>query len=509
MCWPWDVSCNAGEAADSVTNTIFEEMAKSVADAVGKVVGELVTLWVEVPTPTIDGGAANDIGDPVGESDVYQVLGHVTWVGLVVAAVSMVFLGIMIATRVRRGEGFAAVGRAGLVLGGVILVGGASAIAARIIRVPESNGPSGFIQGSTLWILSALVVLSIIIGGAKMAWEQRAEPGRDLLKSLMTVIVVSGAALTVVGLLVSAGDAFSVGIIDASVEGGTAGLGAAMTGIVVTGGSTIGGFGGIPIAAIVVGLVILVVSFVQLVLMVARYAMLVVLAGVLPLSASFTNTEMGKTWMRKNVSWLLAFILYKPAVAIIYATAIRLTKEGVFGPKPDASIVDDVDPGAMVNTLAGLMLMVMGIIALPALMRFVTPAVGAIGGTAGGMAAGTMATGALDGGRLAGSRGDSGPHGAHGVGQSGPAGQAGASGSTGGAGSAGATAGAGAGAGAGGAGAGAGAGAGTGVEAGTEAGADAGAEAVLAGAVSGTAKAATDAAVGVAVSTAEGVHANG
>jgi hypothetical protein len=60
---------------------------------------------------------------------------------------------------------------------------------------------------------------------------------------------------------------------------------------------------------IVLGLIASLAAFVQIVLMVARSGMLVILAGILPISAAATNTEMGKGWFRKCVGWLVAFLL--------------------------------------------------------------------------------------------------------------------------------------------------------------------------------------------------------
>ena len=52
--------------------------------------------------------------------------------------------------------------------------------------------------------------------------------------------------------------------------------------------------------------------------------MLVILAGILPTTAAFTNTEMGRQWFQKAVGWTIAFILYKPAAAIVYSVAFLL-----------------------------------------------------------------------------------------------------------------------------------------------------------------------------------------
>jgi hypothetical protein len=141
--------------------------------------------------------------------------------------------------------------------------------------------------------------------------------------------------------------------------------------------------------AIVLGLIGLLASLVQVVLMVVRSGMLVILAGILPTTAAFTNTEMGKQWFQKAVGWTIAFILYKPAAAIVYSVAFLLMGNG-----------DGKD--VLIRSITGFTLMVVALFALPALMRFVTPMVGAVasgGGAGAGAAVGAMATGAVSLGR--------------------------------------------------------------------------------------------------------------
>jgi hypothetical protein len=234
----------------------------------------------------------------------------------------------------------------------------------------------GFLQGGLWWYMAAAAVLSVIVAGAKMAWEGRAEPGRELLKSLMTLVVVAGAGLTAISLAVAAADGFAKWIIDSSLDGTD--FGANITALL--GLSAVSGLGAIIV--IVLGLAAFVAALVQIGLMVVRGGMLVILAGILPLSASATNTEWGRTWFRKCVAWLVAFILYKPAAAIVYATAFRLAGSDMFG------------GDELMSAISGLVLMVLALVALPALMRFVTPMVGAIagGGSGGG---GMMAAGAI------------------------------------------------------------------------------------------------------------------
>jgi type IV secretion system protein TrbL len=267
----------------------------------------------------------------------------------------------------------------------------------------------GYIQGHLWWYMTGLAVCGVLVGCGRMAWEQRADAGRDVLRSLAVYVAVSGAGLTVIALAVSASDQFSTWIISQSVHGP---FGVQLTALLgLTAASS--GFGAILV--IVLGLLALLASLVQILLMVLRGGMLVILAGILPTTAAFTSTQAGRQWFRKSVSWLLAFILYKPAAAIVYATAFRLSSSNVFG------------SGGLLNVITGLSLMVLALLALPALMRFVTPMVGAVaaGGAgtmlaaAGGAAAVAMPSGALRSVsahlRGGGSEGGSGPQGSSGA----------------------------------------------------------------------------------------------
>lgn len=67
-----------------------------------------------------------------------------------------------------------------------------------------------YIQGSLKWYMLGLAVLGVIIGGARMAWEQRGEPGRELLKSLFTfALVYGGLGLGAISIGVEAADEFA------------------------------------------------------------------------------------------------------------------------------------------------------------------------------------------------------------------------------------------------------------------------------------------------------------
>jgi type IV secretion system protein TrbL len=254
--------------------------------------------------------------------------------------------------------------------------------------------PVAFLDGElTTWTLT-LAVLSVIIGGTRMVWEQRGAPLKDLLRSLMTLTLVSGMGLAVISILVVAADTFSSSIIEASTDG--KGFANSLKVLAVTSQEGVGVF-----ILIILGLVGLLTSLLQIVLMIVRSGMLVILAGILPTTAAFTNTEMGRQWFQKAVGWTIAFILYKPAAAIVYATAFKLMGS-----------LKGRD--ALLSSITGFALMMVAVLALPALMRFVTPMVGAVaagsgGGAAAGATVGAMATGAVSMGRSGSGRGNASP----------------------------------------------------------------------------------------------------
>ena len=259
-----------------------------------------------------------------------------------------------------------------------------------------TSGPGGstasdpvlFLQNSLYFWTASLAVLSVLVGAAKMMIERRGAPLRDLARSLATLIVVSGAGVAAVGLLTVAADQFSAWIIKNSTNGTSFNDNiTAMLALSAT--SPIGA-----IMIILLGLIAILASVMQIVLMIIRGGLLVILTGIFPTAAAFTNTEAGRGWFQKCTAWLIAFILYKPAAAIIYATAFQLSGTKIFGNGGEGKDFGS----ALLSTVTGLALMVIALFAMPALMRFVTPMVGAVAGGGGALAAGTV--GALASGAI-------------------------------------------------------------------------------------------------------------
>ncbi|WP_158307253.1 hypothetical protein [Kribbella flavida] len=255
------------------------------------------------------------------------------------------------------------------------------------------NGPVQTLHDNVLWVTGTIFCIAVLITGVRLAWEQRAEPLRQLLKATLTLVLVTGAGAAFLQLLISVSDWFAQDVMDRTLEPG-------QTFDKAVGALVLAGAGSAPvnamplIAMMFVGVAVFMASVVQVVLLLIRSAMLVLLAGTFPLAAAATNTEVGRAWFRKYCAWALAFIAYKPAAALVYAAALELGDAGV-NPGPG---------NRLVSALTGLMMMLLALFALPALLRFAVPVTSAVAGGAAGSGAGLadpggFASGAISTGR--------------------------------------------------------------------------------------------------------------
>ncbi|MGH2313443.1 hypothetical protein, partial [Streptococcus uberis] len=89
-------------------------------------------------------------------------MGYVTWISLAVAIISLFILGALIATRMRAGEGVAAVGKIGLILAAVVFISGASAMVSGLMPSGPNNagGAVLFIQSGLWWYMGAAAIVS-------------------------------------------------------------------------------------------------------------------------------------------------------------------------------------------------------------------------------------------------------------------------------------------------------------------------------------------------------------
>ncbi|WP_272027635.1 type IV secretion system protein [Kocuria rosea] len=397
-CNPIDVICKTKEGISSTLSgaagDALDQIADGVTAAVVETIASLGSMWTTVGSASLiseNGGAAEAPVRGVFNDQVDLLLSYASWIGLGVCVFGVLFLGIVLATNARRGDGAGLVNTATVLASGAALIGGATSLIGFLVpaRAGNLSGSVGFIQDQTFYLTLAVAALSVMIAGAQMAWTQRAEPARDLLKNLLTLAVVTASGVTILNVLVAGTDALAVQIIDSAIgedfQTDVLKL-LALDNATSAGAADPVWLGGNVILIIVGGVVAIIVNLIQLMLMVLRTGMLFLMAGILPLSAAFLNTETGKNFFQKVIAWTLAFAFYKPAAALIYGLAIKMSTTGVW---------EDSGSG-LIQFAAGLMMIVASVFALPVLIGFLSPVLGSMSssGGSGGGALGIAAMGA-------------------------------------------------------------------------------------------------------------------
>ena len=231
------------------------------------------------------------------------------------------------------------------------------------LRIPSPNlAGEPAITAMQRWLLpvtAAIAVAGVIAAGARMALTRRASPLLDVTGGLLTLAAASTVGLAGATLLLKAGDAWSAWVLQASTGGHFT---QRLTLLLNLGG------GAAPAAVLVFGLIAIVLSLVQAVLMLFRQLALIILAGALPLAAAGSIAPMTRAWVRKVSTWMLALICYKPAAAAVYATAFTMIGSG----------------GSPETALMGFVMLLLSVLTLPALMRFFTWTTGTIASSGGG-----------------------------------------------------------------------------------------------------------------------------
>lgn len=224
----------------------------------------------------------------------------------------------------------------------------------------EMDGPSVTWFQQSMGVISVfLVTLGLMFAGITVMLDRNGKPIKEVFENLGKVLFVTFAGTSLVQIFVIGADAFNKWILDA------AGL---STNVEATGAAISS-----PGVAILLGLFAILTVLIQWVLMFVRGALLPLLVGWWPVAAAASMLKGGDNTFRGVTRWILAFLIYSPVAACIYALAWRMKsgQEGI---------------GGVIN---GWVLIVLAVLALPALLRLMTPAVDAVGR----MAAGTMAMG--------------------------------------------------------------------------------------------------------------------
>ncbi len=222
----------------------------------------------------------------------------------------------------------------------------------------STSGTVGFLQNSLSWYVAAAAVLGLLVAAGRLAIERKPDAAKEAATGMLTTLLTIGAGVATISLLSAAGDAFSTWILDQAAGSATptqalTQLGS-FAGLVATAG---------PGLIILLSVLAIIGMVVQLAMVLIRSVLLVVLVGVWPLAAASSMTEMGRQWYKKITGWMIAFLLFKPAAAIVYAAAIKMT----------------LTADSELSSIEGIILIILASLTLPALMKFIVPAVSSVG----------------------------------------------------------------------------------------------------------------------------------
>lgn len=269
-------------------------------------------------------------------------------------------------------------------LGEIIINLGTWWVKAPIPSLFVTSSPAYKMQDYLRFLLAAVMIASLIVAGIKVIIDGRGDSLRHVAQSLITVVVISGAGLTLASTLISIFDQTAVWLLDTVTEDNAATFGKRIIPILWESTQIPGG----RVPVMLLGLAGILANVIQMAMIWIRSVLLMVIMGLAPIIASTTGTSWGRAWAGKILGFFSGLVLYKLAVSIIYATTILfLTSEsGLEG---------------FVAFLVGVMLMVFAAICPFALVGLLMPtgamiasSMGGVGGAAAGAA--TVASGAVD-----------------------------------------------------------------------------------------------------------------
>ena len=254
----------------------------------------------------------------------------------------------------------------------------------------DLNGPGvqwGY--GTTKVFLVFALTFGLIMTGLKAAWYSRGEDIKDAIPSVLKVSGVAVAGNVFVATMITASDAAAQWIIDQSAWNSDD------TAKVLAGdiGKLVSQYGAM---MLLMGGLMGIVVVLQWCVMIFTAIVLPIFVMYWPLSEAM-GFAAGQKGFSRTARWILAFILFKPTVALLYGFAFVLMKgdEGLGG------------------FVMGICVIIISIFALPGLLKVVMPASAATGADGGGgllsaagkfllAAAAVGATGGAAGGAAAG-----------------------------------------------------------------------------------------------------------
>jgi hypothetical protein len=226
------------------------------------------------------------------------------------------------------------------------------------------------VRNSLTMIVAFVATACLIVVGAKMAFSRDARPVMGAFRGMALLVLVTGASIAIYNILAKAASEFAKWVIDGA-GGNDAGV-ARMTHAMGTAGLGL---------ALLFAFIAILVSLGLIVTAMIRGAIAIVLLSFMPVIAAGTLLDSGLALFKRACGWLIAAATWPAVAGVIFAVALNTFKGAA-------------DGKAVCEALAAMLL---AILALPAMMRLVTPlsAMGSGGGGALAAAGGAVfATGA-------------------------------------------------------------------------------------------------------------------
>lgn len=219
-------------------------------------------------------------------------------------------------------------------------------------------------NGTTIWLIAVLsyltavaAIIGILVNSVYLMIALRGDRARKLGLSLMWLLILNNAGPAIVAAIELGIHAMASGILrEADITAGAAATEAAV----------IGTMPGVYLIAAIIGTIGV---FIQYGIMFARSSLMPLFVGVAPLAAAIaTIGGKASSAFEMIIGWGLAFLIYPLPTALVYVTAFRM-KSGYDGVN---------------GAIAGMILQVLAIFALPAIFRIIAPSTGALGKAYGG-----------------------------------------------------------------------------------------------------------------------------
>lgn len=266
---------------------------------------------------------------------------------------------------------------------------------------PETSSAFQWGTGIVNIFTALAVTIGILWAGIRIVWSQRGEDIRYVFASLARVVVVSGLGVTVFALLLTASDQAAAAILDSTAWGQKDTMA-----VLGDPGKAVSALGAM---LFVLGNVMLLVVIIQWCIMIFVSIAIPVLLMYWPVAEGMVFASGGRGFSRVS-KWLVAFILFKPTVAILYGFAFEELKGG----------------DSLGGAITAICILMLGPFALPALLKIVNPAATGTGADGAGaaltglagfaMGAVGVAAGAATGGASVAATGAAGAAGAAGTG---------------------------------------------------------------------------------------------